>query len=395
MSQITRCPFCRTSFKVVADQLRISDGWVRCGQCKQVFDASQHLHVLEPAPLLPDLPLEDLRPPPTPGAPPAPQVWSSGRARSAEVAAAEPEVGFEEKRAPEPPTRLIPVPPVGWEVPRPAVPPFLVADEPRSALQAGLPQEPLALPSLRLNEAVLAGSEPENPSAEADPSENAISPDSNKDAPELETETAALTPKDGAEEVPSQPSTPRSEAPEVQRMGEALAEPEFVKAARRNAFWRRPAVRAAMWLAIVALTGLLALQVAVRERDVLAARYPSVQPWLADLCDSFHCKVQAPRRISAVVIDSSSFIKERGDATTYQLQVSLKNTSAAVVAMPALELSLTDAQDQVVLRRVLLPRDVAAPAELVAGGVWSGVLAARVALNASQVAGYRLLAFYP
>lgn len=393
MSQITRCPFCRTSFKVVADQLRISDGWVRCGQCKQVFDASQHLHVLEPAPLLPDLPLGDLRPPPTPGAPPAPQVWSSGRARSAEVAAAEPEIGFEETRAPEPPPLPIPVPPVGWEVPRPAVPSFLVADEPRSALQPCLPQEPLALPSLLLNEAVLAGSEPENPSAEADPSENAISPDSNKDAPE--PEMAVVTLKDDAEEVPSQPSKPQSEAPEAQRTGEAPAEPEFVKAARRSAFWRRPAVRAAMLLAIVALTGLLALQVVVQERDVLAARYPSVRPWLADLCSSFHCKVQAPRRISAVVIDSSSFVKARGDATTYQLQVSLKNTSASVVAMPALELSLTDAQDQVVLRRVLLPRDVAAPAELVAGGVWSGVLAARVALNASQVAGYRLLAFYP
>ena len=43
MSLITRCPACQTMFRVVPDQLRISEGWVRCGQCDEVFDASQNL----------------------------------------------------------------------------------------------------------------------------------------------------------------------------------------------------------------------------------------------------------------------------------------------------------------------------------------------------------------
>ncbi len=47
MSLITRCPACQTLFKVVPDQLRISEGWVRCGQCNEVFDASSLL--LSPA----------------------------------------------------------------------------------------------------------------------------------------------------------------------------------------------------------------------------------------------------------------------------------------------------------------------------------------------------------
>jgi predicted Zn finger-like uncharacterized protein len=45
MSLITRCPACATMFKVVRDQLRISGGWVRCGQCAEVFDASAHMVV--------------------------------------------------------------------------------------------------------------------------------------------------------------------------------------------------------------------------------------------------------------------------------------------------------------------------------------------------------------
>ena len=45
MSLITRCTACQTLFKVVPDQLRISDGWVRCGQCGEIFDAAQNLLV--------------------------------------------------------------------------------------------------------------------------------------------------------------------------------------------------------------------------------------------------------------------------------------------------------------------------------------------------------------
>ena len=64
MSLITRCPGCETSFKVVPDQLLLSEGWVRCGQCDLVFDAALHMQVPENeappvavvAPLAPPIP---------------------------------------------------------------------------------------------------------------------------------------------------------------------------------------------------------------------------------------------------------------------------------------------------------------------------------------------------
>ena len=43
MSLVTRCPACATAFKVVRDQLRLSEGWVRCGRCGEVFDAQSDL----------------------------------------------------------------------------------------------------------------------------------------------------------------------------------------------------------------------------------------------------------------------------------------------------------------------------------------------------------------
>ncbi len=60
MSQTTRCPACETTFKVVADQLKIAHGWVRCGQCGEVFDASvQHVPDETVLPALGPTPLRD------------------------------------------------------------------------------------------------------------------------------------------------------------------------------------------------------------------------------------------------------------------------------------------------------------------------------------------------
>jgi len=39
MRMVTRCPRCGTAFRVVASQLAVRDGHVRCGQCTTVFDA--------------------------------------------------------------------------------------------------------------------------------------------------------------------------------------------------------------------------------------------------------------------------------------------------------------------------------------------------------------------
>ena len=43
----TRCSACGTVFRVVPDQLRVSEGWVRCGRCAEVFNATESLLDLE------------------------------------------------------------------------------------------------------------------------------------------------------------------------------------------------------------------------------------------------------------------------------------------------------------------------------------------------------------
>lgn len=47
MSLATRCVACGTVFRVVQDQLKVSEGWVRCGRCGEVFNALEGLFDLE------------------------------------------------------------------------------------------------------------------------------------------------------------------------------------------------------------------------------------------------------------------------------------------------------------------------------------------------------------
>ncbi|MEY2655157.1 MAG: hypothetical protein RLZZ524_2185, partial [Pseudomonadota bacterium] len=43
MTLATSCPSCGTVFKVIEDQLKVSEGWVRCGHCHSVFNALEGL----------------------------------------------------------------------------------------------------------------------------------------------------------------------------------------------------------------------------------------------------------------------------------------------------------------------------------------------------------------
>jgi hypothetical protein len=114
------------------------------------------------------------------------------------------------------------------------------------------------------------------------------------------------------------------------------------------------------------------------------------------LCDWLGCKVQSVRQIESVVIDSSSFVKVRADV--YRLNFTLKSTAAISLAVPALELTLTDLQDQAVVRRVLLASELGVGIEVLgAGAELTAVLPVAVKPGGAneRISGYRLLAFYP
>ena len=95
------------------------------------------------------------------------------------------------------------------------------------------------------------------------------------------------------------------------------------------------------------------------------------------------CQIQPPRRVESLVIDSSTFTKIAPDA--YRLSFVLKNTGNLPVEMPALELTLTDAQDQAVVRRVVLPAQFGALSPtLAARSDMAGAVSLRVAVEGGR-----------
>jgi len=166
-----------------------------------------------------------------------------------------------------------------------------------------------------------------------------------------------------------------------------------VRTARRNALWRRPWVRLGLALFSILLALGLIGQILVHDRHRLAASQPSWRPMLELLCAPLDCKVNLYRKIGAVVVESSSF--NRVDGGVYHFAVTLKNRSDLMLEMPAVELTLTDANEQPVLRRVFRPQDLGANTTLAAHAEWSSTLLVRIATGTTPMAGYRVLAFYP
>lgn len=321
-------------FKVVPDQLRVSEGWVRCGQCDEIFDASAHLQDGEFAGLVEPVVRETqvmLSHQPTEVPDDAPEIPPNDEALDVDDV-------------------LVVLPPEAGAAPLEPEPPEVTSS----------PGQPVTGP---LGEAVhaLAGPPPWR--------------DDFMDAPQ-----------------PVEPgfsstfSSPRAEWTEV----------SFIRDVTPRSVWRRPLVRLALAGAGLLLILGLAGQVVLHERDRLAATEPALKPWLQAACAVLDCSLSPLQQIESMVIDSSSFNKILGDA--YRLSFTLKNSALYELATPAMELTLTDSQDRPLIRRVFMPAELGLPPRVLApGSETSGSLAVSVKLTGpnERIAGYRVLAFYP
>lgn len=353
MTLITRCPACGTMFKVVADQLKVAQGWVRCGHCAEVFDASAHLLPDEAAEL-------------------APSAWTPDD---------EPAV----QQAP-------------W---------LQNAEEPEAPEDLVQPEEAATDPGVPASD-IAADFDPAGWKRALQERHEVMDVDAPPGRPELvhtaSADDSGAKPSDRAD----------SEAVDDKAVdAEAAHEVSFVRDARRKAFWKKPMTRLSLGAISLSLLLALTLQWVMQQKDTLAVREPRLVPLLQTLCGTLRCEIRPPRHIDALVIDSSTFTRIGPEA--YRLSFALKNTGATLLEIPSLEVSLTDTQDQAVVRRVLAPAQfgastgtLAAHSELlgsvsmkVSGDSGHAVSpsppsSASAAPPASfQVAGYRILAFYP
>ncbi|MEP7063196.1 MAG: DUF3426 domain-containing protein [Betaproteobacteria bacterium] len=287
----TRCPSCKTVFRVTDAQLALRDGMVRCGHCQTIFDGRAEQISLAPLPVADDDAVdESLLGPPT--------------------------VTLRSSRA------LAPAP----IIERPGeVEPHLHTE----------------------------------PTATVDPAAHAV------DA----------------------------------RRDEAADDVDF----EHRFAWDKPRRRQQRhtWVYAVAiplLLVLLAAQLLHHFRDAIAAHWPATRPALSQMCATFGCAVRPMRDVGALSIDASDLQVDPAHKGLLVLTATVRNRAGYALAYPYLELTLTDAQDQVVVRRAFAPSEyLSGTVDQNAGLAGNGEALLKLFIDASATtqAGYRLYLFYP
>jgi predicted Zn finger-like uncharacterized protein len=153
-------------------------------------------------------------------------------------------------------------------------------------------------------------------------------------------------------------------------------------------------------VAMVFLVALIAAQAVFHFRDAIAAHWPAAQPALTRVCSLVGCTIRPLRdaAMSHLSIDASDLQADPAHRGLLILTATLRNRAAWPLAYPHLELTLTDAQDQIVVRRALAPADYAGGTTDFRTGIPpNGEVAVKVFIDASATsqAGYRLYMFYP
>lgn len=163
----------------------------------------------------------------------------------------------------------------------------------------------------------------------------------------------------------------------------------------------RPRAMNVVWaIAIPLLAVLLAAQAVLHFSSAIAAQWPVTAPVLTRVCEVAGCSVRPLRDASMqhLAIEASDLQADPAHKGLLLLTATIRNRAAGTYAWPHLELMLTDAQDQLVVRRVLAPSEYAGGTVDIARGIAAnGAVDIRLFIDASAIvpAGYRLYLFYP
>lgn len=422
MSLAVRCPQCSTVFRLPAEILARAGASVRCGVCQQVFDSVQARF---------ELPSE------TPEAASQPPAFST---IDGDYSDWEDDLPYVPSSADEA-VQTINLPRDLLELPDPAT----LAATSMSVEATVIDGAALADPSggesageeSSGDERRVAVAPSAGPVAARDAAIVDNTPTDSSPADNTSTDVTPLAPKEdaaiiGAAVTDAPINAPIDTSVDAAKDGDLL--PSFIRASRPDA---RRIQRVLRWSTAAAAV-LLVLQILIGGRQLLVTWVPSLRPLLSSICLPFGCQVEWPHKIAALSIESSTldpltaararslglsavvtttpgFANTAATATgvvpgnnaanpqthALMLSVVLRNRAQIMVAWPTLELSLTDAADQTLSRRVLLPASYlpllkqAYPNQNMEGLAAGEERVLKVALRAPVANGFRLALFYP
>lgn len=455
---LTRCPACQTAFRLGPEQLHARRGEVRCGHCFHPFNALDH-EIVQRGQSRASSSVPPASSAPASSAPPALtpdlryQPALEALAPASDVLA--PTLDFiilEERPLPEPTA-----PASAWHASaHPAnasSAPASAADTPpwRAAAELDFDTlDDLAPTTARapvMPEVMRSGRRPASEATRIEPSAQAVSSASYSAAPERpqahETPFTAHAPWAAASPSPapqdtmesastparpvSAPNTSIRLAPDPNSdpgLGPADSDaatdnepaqgartdikPAYIAVEHLDAKYGRlrkpasPLLRTLSALATGVLGGVLAVQCIYLYRMEIARTLPGLRPLMTQACAALGCKIPFPRNAELIALDASDLQSEPGKPGQYLLHATVNNRAEYAQAWPHLELTLTDAGDMPIARRVLapeewLPADQRSTAQGAGSFASHRAVSARIAFVVPELAptGYRVYIFYP
>jgi predicted Zn finger-like uncharacterized protein len=459
MALATQCPHCQTTFRVANDQLKLRGGLVRCGSCREVFNGIEHLvrpelatPVTTPAPApekdagaapthaivtdqaavaepqhIPDQapPPAYIAPEPTPEPEPAvviasdhplpaagsnepivaPEAKTTASDRvEAAIDGLEEDLRIAEETSQSAPADV-------HHTPFGLIKPSAPTDSDNTAGSAPAPNvwhrhvddEVEDNQMARMTLMHVAGQDDYTQAAKAGSGASGAHDDDELDRiiDELQRKpwrgeknaAAAQNASDGSDNGGRKKGREKISEPEPA----AADEPDFVLSARRK---QRigGTLRWAMWgIGGLLLIGLIG-QSTYFFRDQLAARIPQLKPVLTGACAKIGCSVGLPMKIDSISIESNELQALDPARNLFSLNLLLRNRSDTVQAWPNIELTLNDANDKPIVRRVFTARDYLNPAANPAQGFASDQeqpVKLSFELLQLKASGYRVYLYYP
>ncbi|WP_321930799.1 DUF3426 domain-containing protein [Paraburkholderia guartelaensis] len=442
----TRCPFCETVFRIQPTQLAVRRGLVRCGHCQEAFDASGSLYEMpeggdftRAVPVAAEIAASLTSPPSEPAAHFAAQSASQS---ASPFASQQPDVQPDEANQPaaaapsqEPPPTLGATPNFTNRTWDPWAPPQDSQRDPRLKYEAD------KLPGASVGRGATPEVTPEAESRVAFDDEPTLAR-APQDAPHAPA-TAATPPQQPAAAEPfppaarwtrsepnlgtSGPAEPTFSANEASaaahmndpepalgpRTREPAPEPAFSAlspndgtspfAVTREAPARPRGSRGLVWrilgtLIAILLFALLVVQLAWWQRETVMVYWPDSQPLYQQACEQLGCHVLPPRDIDGLLVEPSDLRQVDNEPHHLELKVPLRNRFNVALAYPAIELSLLDRQNNIVVRRVLWPQDYVTPGTSIEAGLparTTQTMIVRLDTGDVVASNFRIEIFYP
>ena len=433
MSMFTRCAHCEIIFQVTLAQLQLAGGQVRCGVCHQVFDAFATLSARDPR--LPALvPSEGGDGVDAVEAPAVDVHEGEASAQTAdgvgddEVAPAESDAAVVDFPPEGPIAAMEPVEPAATMAPQPPVVIVRPVDdeeaEPAISAEAPSGPEPVidadadapgSLPLSAHCETASAWHDPDIADAmfpveelreivvddgTADQPTGVQAPEplearSDIEGPPTPARSTQVPPEDAtepparAEADPAEATVP--EAAITPAVGAGPASPRF-------ALPRPGRMPASLVAGIVLLSVVLVLQGTYLMRAALAEAAPAFRTPLEQACRWLRCMVPLPRLTDRLFIEASELqALDPLHPNRVTFTATIRNRAPVEQAMPLLELTLTDAREEVVARKIFGPGEYLSVPSAGPGVAANAELGVRLRLDTADIVatGYRLYLFHP